>query len=145
MSDLPGIQRKSLHFLVVDDISAMRWMLRDMLRELGFEAVDEASSIDEVLDRLQNSDVPYDFLITDWVLGGLDGLALLQRVRQIEALKDLPVLIVTAEAQKQNVLDAARSHVDGYLVKPFSAQALDAEIFHILARRAHSTDSHASV
>ena len=109
-------------FLVVDDFSTMRRIVRNLLKELGFANVDEAEDGAVALQKLKSS--PYDFVVTDWNMPSMDGLTLLQNIRRTPELKHLPVLMITAEAKKENIIAAAQAGASGYVVKPFTAATL---------------------
>ena len=109
-------------FLVVDDFSTMRRIVRTLLKELGFANVDEAEDGAVALQKLKSS--PYDFVVTDWNMPNMDGLTLLQSIRRTPELKHLPVLMITAEAKKENIIAAAQAGASGYVVKPFTAATL---------------------
>lgn len=109
-------------FLVVDDFSTMRRIVRNLLKELGFTNVDEAEDGAVALQKLETN--AFDFVVTDWNMPNMDGLTLLQRVRQSPTLKHLPVLMITAEAKKENIIAAAQAGASGYIVKPFTAATL---------------------
>ncbi len=117
---------KNLKFLVVDDFSTMRRIVRNLLKELGFANVDEAEDGVVALQKLRGDS--FDFVITDWNMPNMDGFALLQNIRSDEALKKIPVLMVTAEAQKENIIAAAKAGASGYVVKPFTAATLDEKL-----------------
>ena len=109
-------------FLVVDDFSTMRRIVRNLLKELGFANVDEAEDGAVALQKLKSS--PFDFVVTDWNMPNMDGLTLLQNIRRTPGLKHLPVLMITAEAKKENIIAAAQAGASGYVVKPFTAATL---------------------
>lgn len=109
-------------FLVVDDFSTMRRIVRNLLKELGFANVDEAEDGAVALQKLNSA--PFDFVVTDWNMPNMDGLALLQAIRRSPQLKHLPVLMITAEAKKENIIAAAQAGASGYVVKPFTAATL---------------------
>lgn len=121
---------KNMRFLVVDDFSTMRRIVRNLLKELGFINVDEAEDGAVALQKLRTT--PFDFVISDWNMPNMDGLVLLQHIRADEALKKLPVLMVTAEAKKENIVAAAQAGASGYVVKPFTAATLDEKLNKIL-------------
>jgi two-component system, chemotaxis family, chemotaxis protein CheY len=123
---------KNLKFLVVDDFSTMRRIIRNLLKELGFVNVDEAEDGAIALQKLKNGG-GFDFVISDWNMPNMDGLALLQQVRADPALKALPVLMVTAEAKKENIIQAAQAGASGYVVKPFTAATLDEKLNKVFA------------
>ena len=117
---------KNLKFLVVDDFSTMRRIVRNLLKELGFSNVDEAEDGVAALQKLRGSS--FDFVVSDWNMPNMDGLTLLQNIRSDEALKNIPVLMVTAEAKKENIVAAAQAGASGYVVKPFTAATLDEKL-----------------
>jgi two-component system, chemotaxis family, chemotaxis protein CheY len=117
---------KNMKFLVVDDFSTMRRIVRNLLKELGFANVDEAEDGAVALQKLKAGG--FDFVISDWNMPNMDGLTLLQSIRADEALKKLPVLMVTAEAKKENIVAAAAAGANGYVVKPFTAATLDEKL-----------------
>ena len=111
-----------LRFLVVDDFSTMRRIVRNLLKELGYSNVDEAEDGTVALQKLQAGGI--EFVITDWNMPNMDGLQLLQAIRATPALAQLPVLMITAEAKKENIIAAAQAGAHGYIVKPFTAVTL---------------------
>lgn len=121
---------KNLRILVVDDFSTMRRIVRNLLKEIGFMNVEEAEDGAAALQRLQSGGI--DFVISDWNMPNMDGLTLLQQIRGSDALKALPVLMVTAEAKKENIIAAAQAGASGYVVKPFTAATLDEKLTKIL-------------
>jgi len=125
--------RSTLKFLVVDDFSTMRRILRNLLKELGFSNVEEAEDGAIALQRLK-SGANIDFVVTDWNMPNMDGLTLLQSVRADPALRHLPVLMVTAEAKKENIIAAAQAGASGYIVKPFTAATLNEKFDKIFAK-----------
>ncbi|MFN7085431.1 MAG: chemotaxis response regulator CheY [Burkholderiales bacterium] len=125
---------KNMRFLVVDDFSTMRRIVRNLLKELGFTDVDEAEDGAVALQKLRS--IPFDFVISDWNMPNMDGLALLKSIRADEQLKKLPVLMVTAEAKKENIIAAAQAGASGYVVKPFTAATLDEKLSKILQNMA---------
>ncbi|MBK6636635.1 MAG: chemotaxis response regulator CheY [Rhodocyclaceae bacterium] len=114
--------RSAYKFLVVDDFSTMRRIVRNLLKELGFTHVDEAEDGAVALDKLKAN--KYDFVVSDWNMPNMDGLTLLQSVRADANLKGLPFLMITAEAKKENIIAAAQAGASGYIVKPFTAGTL---------------------
>ena len=120
----------NLNFLVVDDFSTMRRIIRNLLKELGYCDIDEAEDGAVALKKLRTGG--YDFVISDWNMPVMDGLQLLKAIRADAALAKLPVLMVTAEAKKENIIEAAQSGASGYIVKPFSACTLDEKINKII-------------
>ena len=123
---------KNMKFLVVDDFSTMRRIVRNLLKELGFPNVDEAEDGVVALQKLRSSD--FDFVISDWNMPNMDGLTLLKNIRADDALKKIPVLMVTAEAKKENIVAAAQSGASGYVVKPFTAATLDEKLNKIFEK-----------
>lgn len=117
---------QNLKFLVVDDFSTMRRIVRNLLKELGYSNVDEAEDGALGLAKLKSGD--FDFVISDWNMPNMTGLDLLKAIRQDPALKALPVLMVTAEAKKENIMEAIQSGVSNYIVKPFTAESLKEKI-----------------
>jgi two-component system chemotaxis response regulator CheY len=123
---------KNLKFLVVDDFSTMRRIVRNLLKELGFTNVDEAEDGVIALQKLKNGNI--DFVITDWNMPNMTGIELLKNIRADAALKGLPVLMITAEAKKENIIAAAQSGASGYIVKPFTAAVLEEKLNKIFAK-----------
>jgi two-component system, chemotaxis family, chemotaxis protein CheY len=121
-----------IRFLVVDDFSTMRRIVRNLLKELGFTNVDEAEDGQIALTKLQGGG--FDFVITDWNMPNMDGLTLLQTIRASAALKHLPVLMITAEAKKENIIAAAQAGASGYIVKPFTAATLNEKMQKIFEK-----------
>ncbi|MCC6916140.1 chemotaxis response regulator CheY [Nitrosomonas sp.] len=125
---------KNLRFLVVDDFSTMRRIIRNLLKDLGFNNVEEAEDGAMALKKLRDSN--FDFVVSDWNMPNMDGLTMLQNVRADDALKDIPVLMVTAEAKKENIIAAAQAGANGYIVKPFTAATLDEKLNKIIQNMA---------
>ena len=123
---------KNMKILIVDDFSTMRRIIKNLLRDLGFTNTQEADDDNSALPLLKASD--FDFLITDWNMPGMTGIELLKAVRADDKLKSLPVLMVTAEAKREQIIEAAQAGVNGYVVKPFTAQALKEKIEKIFER-----------
>ena len=121
-----------MRFLVVDDFSTMRRIVRNLLKELGFSNVDEAEDGAIALQKLQAGG--FEFVVTDWNMPNMDGLALLQAIRATPNLKHLPVLMITAEAKKENIIAAAQSGASGYIVKPFTAGTLSEKLNKIFEK-----------
>ena len=130
---------KNLKFLVVDDFSTMRRIVRNLLKELGFSNVEEAEDGAIALRKLQNGD--FDFIVSDWNMPNMDGLTMLKSVRADQALKKLPVLIVTAESKKENIVAAAQAGASGYIVKPFTAATLDEKLNKIFQNMESKTSA----
>lgn len=123
---------KNMKILIVDDFSTMRRIIKNLLRDLGFNNTEEADDGNTGLPKLQSGN--FDFLVTDWNMPGMTGIDLLRAVRADERLKTLPVLMVTAEAKKEQIVLAAQEGVNGYIVKPFTAQTLKEKIDKIFER-----------
>ncbi len=123
---------KELRFLVVDDFSTMRRIVRNLLKELGFNNVDEAEDGVDALTKLRVGNI--DFVISDWNMPNMDGLVLLQNIRKDGTLAALPVLMVTAEAKKENIIAAAQAGASGYVVKPFTAATLEEKLNKIFEK-----------
>lgn len=121
-------------FLVVDDFATMRRIVRTLLKELGFENVDEAEDGAVALGKLKSGS--FQFVITDWNMPNMNGLELLQAIRADATLKSLPVLMITAEAKKENIVAAAQAGASGYIVKPFTAATLDEKLKRIFEKAA---------
>jgi two-component system chemotaxis response regulator CheY len=119
-----------MRFLVVDDFSTMRRIVRNILKQLGHSEVEEAENGREALQKLQRE--PFDFIISDWNMPTMDGLELLRAVRADPRLKTVPFLMVTAESKQENVVEAIKSGVSNYIVKPFTADVLKGKIDKIL-------------
>ncbi len=125
-------------FLVVDDFPTMRRIISNLLRELGHAHVREAEDGEKSLHLLRSGKddaTAIDFVISDWNMPVMDGLQLLQAIRQDAGLNHLPVLMVTAEAKKENIIAAAQAGADGYIVKPFNAATLKEKLDKILAKK----------
>ena len=123
-----------MKILVVDDFSTMRRIIKNLLRDLGFNNTDEADDGLTALPMLKSG--KYDLLVTDWNMPGMQGIDLLKAVRADadESLKNIPVLMVTAEQKKEQIVEAAQSGVNGYIVKPFTALILKEKLEKIFAR-----------
>ncbi|HZG21302.1 chemotaxis response regulator CheY [Herbaspirillum sp. AP02] len=121
-------------FLVVDDFSTMRRIVRNLLKELGYTNVDEAEDGVQALQKLRSDQ--FDFVVSDWNMPNMDGLTMLQEIRKDPALSKLPVLMVTAEAKKENIVAAAQAGANGYVVKPFTAATLDEKLAKIFEKMA---------
>ncbi|MDR0563787.1 MAG: chemotaxis response regulator CheY [Azoarcus sp.] len=111
-------------FLIVDDFSTMRRIVRNLLKELGYTNADEAEDGAVALQKLEAMPSEYQFVVSDWNMPNMDGLTLLQKIRSSAQLKHLPVLMITAEAKKENIIAAAQAGASGYIVKPFTSGTL---------------------
>jgi two-component system chemotaxis response regulator CheY len=123
--------RADMSFLVVDDFSTMRRIVKNLLHELGYTNVAEADDGTTALPLLKGGS--FDFLITDWNMPGMPGLELLKQVRADARLAKLPVLMLTAEAKREQIVEAAQAGVSGYVIKPFTATTLREKIDKILS------------
>lgn len=121
-----------MKILIVDDFSTMRRIIKNLLRDLGFTNTEEADDGHSALPMLQSG--KFDFLITDWNMPGMTGIELLKAVRADDKIASLPVLMVTAEAKREQIIEAAQAGVNGYVVKPFTAAALKEKIEKIFER-----------
>jgi len=121
-----------MKILIVDDFSTMRRIIKNLLRDLGFNNTAEADDGNSALPMLRAGGI--QFLITDWNMPGMTGIELLKAVRADESLKTLPVLMVTAEQKREQIIEAAQAGVNGYVVKPFTASTLKEKIDKIFER-----------
>ena len=124
--------QKTMKILVVDDFPTMRRIIKNLLKDLGFENVDEAEDGLMALERLRNGS--FSFVVSDWNMPNMDGLAMLKAIRADPALAKLPVLMVTAEAKKENIIAAAQAGANGYVVKPFTAATLEEKLNKIFEK-----------
>lgn len=125
---------QNLSFLVVDDFSTMRRIIKNLLNDIGYPNVTEADDGNSALPLLKNG--RFDFLITDWNMPGMSGLDLVKQVRADARLSKMPVLMLTAEAKREQIVEAAQAGVSGYVIKPFTAATLREKIEKILAANA---------
>ncbi len=116
----------NIKILVVDDFATMRKIIRNLLKELGYTNVDEAEDGAQALEKLKGGG--FDFVITDWNMPNMPGIELLKAIRQTDGIKDMPILMVTAEAEKDKVVAAVQAKVNNYVVKPFTAAVLKEKI-----------------
>ena len=116
----------NMKILVVDDFSTMRRIVRNLLKELGFTNVHEAEDGIDALKKLRAE--TFDFVVSDWNMPNMTGIDLLREIRKDPTLKHLPVLMVTAEAKKENIIEAAQAGASGYVVKPFTSITLDEKL-----------------
>ena len=123
---------KNMKILIVDDFSTMRRIIKNLLRDLGFSNTVEADDGNTALPVLKKGDI--DFLITDWNMPGMTGIELLRTVRADPELGTMPILMVTAEAKREQIIEAAQAGVNGYIVKPFTAITLKEKIDKIFER-----------
>lgn len=123
---------KNLKILVVDDFSTMRRIIRNLLKELGFTNVDEAEDGVVALQKLKGGG--FEFVVSDWNMPNMTGIELLRAIRADATLKQLPVIMVTAEAKKENIIEAAQAGANGYVVKPFTAATLEEKLNKIFEK-----------
>ena len=124
--------KKQIKILIVDDFSTMRRIIKNLLRDLGFSNTFEADDGNTALPMLKNGD--YDFVVTDWNMPGMQGIDLLKEIRKDQALCHIPVLMVTAEAKREQIIEAAQSGVNGYIIKQFTAATLKEKLEKIFER-----------
>jgi len=123
---------KNIKILIVDDFSTMRRIIKNLLRDLGYNNTSEADDGLTALPMLQTGN--FDLLITDWNMPGMQGIDLLRTVRADPRLATLPVMMVTAEQKREQIIEAAKAGVNGYIVKPFTAQTLKDKLEKIFER-----------
>ena len=123
---------KTMKILVVDDFPTMRRIIKNLLKDLGFENVDEAEDGAMGLEKLRNGN--FEFVVSDWNMPNMDGLEMLKHIRADASLAKLPVLMVTAEAKKENIIAAAQAGANGYVVKPFTAATLEEKLNKIFEK-----------
>lgn len=123
---------RDINILVVDDFSTMRRIVKNLLKELGFSKFDEADDGATAWPMAQSG--KYDFIVSDWNMPEMTGIDFLRHVRKDPKLKDTPFLLITAEAKRSQILEAAEAGVDGYIVKPFTAATLNEKIQKIFER-----------
>ncbi|WP_027183326.1 chemotaxis response regulator CheY [Desulfovibrio inopinatus] len=117
---------KNMTVLVVDDFSTMRRIIKNILRQLGFANIVEADDGTTAWEALNKGNI--DFVISDWNMPQMPGIELLRKVRSSEEFANMPFLMVTAEAQQENIIEAVQAKVSNYIVKPFTAETLGAKI-----------------
>jgi two-component system, chemotaxis family, chemotaxis protein CheY len=118
--------------LVVDDFATMRKIIKNVLRQISIDNVVEAENGKHALSVLKSDDV--DFIISDWIMPGMTGIEFLRACKEDEAIKNIPFVMIAAEAQKDSVLEAIRSGVDNYIVKPFTPEKLKDVISKTMAK-----------
>lgn len=116
----------NMRILAVDDFSTMRRIIKNILKQLGFHNVAEADDGMAALEMLRKEKI--DFVISDWNMPKMTGIELLKAIRADESLKQIPLLMVTAEAQRENVIEAAKAGANNYIVKPFTSETLKDKI-----------------
>ncbi len=122
-----------MNILIVDDFSTMRRIIKNILRQLGYVNIHEAEDGNAAIDILRKEKI--HFIISDWNMPNMTGLELLKIVRTSEEWKDIPFLMVTAEGQKEHVIEAVKYRVSNYIVKPFTAETLTEKINKIFERK----------
>lgn len=133
MSSLNSLDRKNMKVLVVDDFSTMRQIVKKSLRQLGFETIQEAQDGKEALNKLKSEE--FKFIVSDWNMPNMMGIDLLKAIRSDDTLKHIPFLMITAEAQKDNIIEAAKAGVSQYIVKPFTVEALQQKLEAIFNKK----------
>ena len=123
---------KNIKILVVDDFATMRKIVKNVLQQIGYTNIDEAENGQEALRKLKSDS--FDFVISDWNMPEMDGLTLLKKIRADEELKHIPVIMVTAEAEKSKVIEAIKAGVNNYIVKPFTAETMKQKMDQIYER-----------
>ncbi len=121
---------KNMRILVVDDYATMRRIIKNLLKQLGFDNTYEAADGTEALRKVQEK--PFDLIISDWHMEPMTGLELLKRVRADEKTRNLPLILVTAESKPENVLAAKQAGVSNYIVKPFNADTLKTKMSSVI-------------
>jgi two-component system chemotaxis response regulator CheY len=129
---LEVVLNKNMKILVVDDFSTMRRIIKNLLRDLGFTNIQEADDGSTALPMLKQGG--FDFVVTDWNMPGMQGIDLLRAIRADPNLKNIPVLMVTAEAKKEQIITAAQAGINGYVIKPFTAAILKEKLVKIFER-----------
>ncbi|HIJ60706.1 MAG TPA: chemotaxis protein CheY [Nitrospirae bacterium] len=122
-----------LRVLVVDDFPTMRRIVKNLLKQLGFDNIDEAEDGLMAFQKLKTGG--YGLVVSDWNMPNMEGIDLIRKIRQDPVLKDTPFLMVTAEAEKEKVIEAIKAGVDNYIVKPFTAEVLKEKLEKISDKR----------
>jgi len=126
------VTNKNMRILIVDDFSTMRRIIKNLLNDLGYINTAEADDGSTALTALAQGS--FDFVVTDWNMPGMTGIELLKAIRADDRFKTLPVLMVTAEAKREQIIEAAQNGVNGYIIKPFTAQTLEEKLGKIFER-----------
>jgi two-component system chemotaxis response regulator CheY len=126
------VTNKNMRILIVDDFSTMRRIIKNLLNDLGYTNTAEADDGNTALVALAQGS--FDFVVTDWNMPGMTGIELLKSIRADDRFKTLPVLMVTAEAKREQIIEAAQNGVNGYIIKPFTAQTLEEKLGKIFER-----------
>jgi two-component system chemotaxis response regulator CheY len=121
-----------LKFLIVDDFSTMRRIVRNLLKEIGYNNADEAEDGQIALNKLRNG--AFNFVVSDINMPNMNGFELLREIRADEGMKKMPVLLVTAEAKKEDIVLAAQLGANGYIVKPFTKATLEDKLLKVIAK-----------
>ena len=121
-----------MRILIVDDFSTMRRIIKNLLNDLGYTNTAVADDGSTALTALAQGS--FDFVVTDWNMPGMTGIELLKAIRADDRFKTLPVLMVTAEAKREQIIEAAQNGVNGYIIKPFTAQTLEEKLGKIFER-----------
>ncbi len=124
----------NMNVLVVDDFLTMRRILKNILKQVGFKKMEEAEDGAQALDMIKNADPVFDLIIADWNMPKMTGIELLKAIRADPELKHLPVIMVTAEAQKSRVLEAVQAGVSNYIVKPFTAETVKTKLEQVFKK-----------
>ena len=131
-------KNKNMKILVVDDMTNMRRTIRNMLRYIGYEFIDEANDGDACIKKMR--DFQPDFLILDWNMPRMAGIEVVQKTREGQQFANIPILMITAEVEESQIAQAAENDIDGYIIKPFVALTLESKIASILERRNAPTE-----
>jgi len=123
---------KSMKVLIVDDYKTMLRIIRNLLRQLGFENVDEATDGTMALDKIKENNGKYGLIISDWNMEPMTGIELLRHVRGDDQFRHIPFIMVTAESKSENVITAKEAGVSNYIVKPFNADTLKSKMVSVL-------------
>ncbi|MBF0314517.1 MAG: response regulator [Oligoflexia bacterium] len=131
--------KPNMKVLIVDDMSTMRKIIKNMLTQLGFKNIIEAEDGRKAIEAIESAHKlgePVEFILSDWNMPDVNGLEFLKLIKANDAHKNIPFLMITAEAEQGNVMTAVKAGVDNFIVKPFSAQVLKEKIDKIFAKRA---------
>lgn len=132
MPDLKNVD-KQMRILIVDDFASMRQIIRKALISLGFENISEAAGAVDAVKKIEKGE-QFEFVISDWNMPNMTGLEFLTYVRSSEKMGRVPFLMITAEAHRENIIQAAKAGVSQYIVKPFTAEALQQKLEGIFAK-----------
>jgi two-component system, chemotaxis family, chemotaxis protein CheY len=123
---------QKMKILIVDDFATMRRIVKNLLRQLGFENIEEAEDGKQAFSKLK--EIKYNLIISDWNMPNMSGIELLRNVRSDLELKSLPFLMVTAESEREKVIEAVKSGVNNYIIKPFTVEILKEKMEKIFER-----------